>query len=158
MGWEELKKSFKECYFPLNHTIVKMNKFLSCIKRGWPITNYYEESVKLSRHAPLMKEIHKLRQFILGLEGQIAEETNALWPLYLVDALIRAKAKLHNFQVRDQKRKNPFVPLGPFCSQKANLLARPSSNQVSLPLALPKLLIWPIKVNFLPINQSGQKI
>ena len=34
VGWEELKKSLKEWYLPLNYSIVKMNEFLSCAKKG----------------------------------------------------------------------------------------------------------------------------
>ena len=56
MGWEELKKGLKQRYLPLNYTTIKMNEFLFCVKRGQPINDYYEEFVKLSRHAPLMIE------------------------------------------------------------------------------------------------------
>ena len=97
IGWEELKKSLKEHYLPLNYTTVKMNEFLSCIKRGQPINHYYEEFVKHSRHTPLMTKEHKLNLFILGLEGQLAKKINALQPISLADALIRAKAKLLSF-------------------------------------------------------------
>ena len=68
MSWEELKRSLKERYLLLNHSTVKMNEFLSCVRRGRSVTNYYEEFVKLSRYAPLMTEEQKLSQFILGLE------------------------------------------------------------------------------------------
>ena len=34
IGWEELKKSLKERYLPLNYSTVKMNEFLSCVRRG----------------------------------------------------------------------------------------------------------------------------
>ena len=56
MGWEYLKKALKERYLPLNYTTVKMNEFLSCVRRGRSINDYYEEFVKLSRYAPLMTE------------------------------------------------------------------------------------------------------
>ena len=69
MSWEELKASLKECYLPLNHSTIKMNEFLSCVRKGRSIIDYYEEFVKLSRYAPLMTEEQKLSQFILGLEG-----------------------------------------------------------------------------------------
>ena len=78
MSWEELKTSLKERYLPLNHSTVKMNEFLSCVRKGRSVTDYYEEFVKLSRYAPLMTEEQKLSRFILGLEGQLAEEVNAL--------------------------------------------------------------------------------
>ena len=92
-----------------------MNEFLSCVRRGKPIDEYYEEFVKLSRHAPLMTQEQKLSRFIIGLEGQLAEEVNALQPTSLVDALIRAKAKLLSFQAaRDHKRMNPYPPAGLF--------------------------------------------
>ena len=75
MSWEELKTSLKERYLPLNHSTVKMNEFLSCVRKGRSVTDYYEEFVK---YAPLMTEEQKLSRFILGLEGQLAEEVNAL--------------------------------------------------------------------------------
>ena len=78
MGWGELKDSLKEKYLPLNYDSVKMNEFLSCIKKGRPIDEYYEDFVKLSRHSPLMTQDQKLRRFIVRLEGQLAEEVNAL--------------------------------------------------------------------------------
>ena len=78
MGWEELKESLKEWYLSLNYDTVKMNEFLSCVRKGKPIDKYYEEFVKLSRHAPLMTQEQKLSRFILGLEGQLVEEVNAL--------------------------------------------------------------------------------
>ena len=55
-----------------------MNEFLSCVKKGRAIDNYYEEIVKLSRHAPLMTKEQKLSRSILGLEGTLAKEVNAL--------------------------------------------------------------------------------
>ena len=55
-----------------------------------------------------MTEEQKLSRFIIGLEGHLAEEVNALRPASLADALIKAKAKLLNLQVKDHKRSNPF--------------------------------------------------
>ena len=105
-----MKNNLKEQYLPLNYTTIKMNEFLSCVRRGRAIDDYYEEFVKLSRHAPLMTEEKKLSRFIIGLKGQLAEELNALQPISLADSLIRAKAKLLSFQVRDHKRPNPYPP------------------------------------------------
>ena len=34
LGWEELKKSLKEWYLQLNYSTMKMNEFLSCVRRG----------------------------------------------------------------------------------------------------------------------------
>ena len=44
-----------------------------------------------------MTEEQKLSKFILGLEGTLAEEVNALQPATLADALIREKSKLLSF-------------------------------------------------------------
>ena len=44
-----------------------------------------------------MTEEQKLSRFILGLEGTLAEEVDALRPATLAHALIRAKAKLLKF-------------------------------------------------------------
>ena len=64
MSWEELKHSLKERYLPLNYSTAKMNEFLSCTRKGRGIEVYYEEFVKLSRHAPLMTEEQKLSRFV----------------------------------------------------------------------------------------------
>ena len=37
MGWGELKDNLKEWYLLLNYDTVKMNEFLSCVTKGWPI-------------------------------------------------------------------------------------------------------------------------
>ena len=42
MGWGELKDSLKEWYLHLNYEIVKMSEFLSCVRKGKPIDEYYE--------------------------------------------------------------------------------------------------------------------
>ena len=97
IGRDDLQKSLKECYLPTNYLTVKMNEFLSCVRKGRLVDEYYEDFVKLSRYAPSMTEEQKLSQFILGLEGQLAEEVNALRPISLVDALICAKSKLTSF-------------------------------------------------------------
>lgn len=110
MGWEELKHSLKERYLPLNYTTTKMNEFLSCAKKERGIKVYYKEFVKLSRHAPLMTKEQKLSRFILGVEGQLGEEINALCPTSLVDALIKAKAKYATFASGERKRAYPFQP------------------------------------------------
>ena len=55
-----------------------------------------------------MNEEQKLSRFMIGLEGQLAKEVNALWSNSLADALIRAKAKLNSFQVGERKRQNPY--------------------------------------------------
>ena len=88
VGWDDLQKSLKERYLPTNYSTVKMNEFLSCVRKGRLVDEYYEDFVKLSRYAPLMTKEQKLSQFILGLEGQLAEEVNALRPTSLADALI----------------------------------------------------------------------
>ena len=78
MGWGELKNNLKERYLPLKYDILKMNEFFSSVKKGWHIDEYYEKFVKISRHAPLMTQEQKLRRFIIGLEGKLVEEVNAL--------------------------------------------------------------------------------
>ena len=156
VGWEDLKRSLKERYLPLNFSTVKMNEFLSCVRKGRAVDVYYEEFVKLSRYAPLMTEEQKLSRYILGLEGQLAEEVNALRPASLADALIRAKAKLSSFQAGDRKRSNPFPPSGPYRPPKVN----PPAPQVNRPLppAAPKPFVQQTRVNALPITQSGKHV
>ena len=159
MGWEELKASLKERYLPLNYATTKMNEFLSCVRKGKPIDEYYEEFVKLSRHAPLMTQEQKLSRFILGLEGQLAEEVNALRPTSLADALIRAKAKLLSFKVAgERKRTNPYPNAGSFRPQKVSIHDHKLLNAGSSNPRAPKPQVQPVKVNALPVNQSGRQI
>ena len=118
----ELKDSLKERYLPLNYETAKMNEFLSCVGKNRPIDEYYEELLKLSRHAPLMTQEQKLSRFILGLEGHLAEEANALRPTSLANALIQAKAKLLSFKVTtERKRMNPYPTAGLFRPQKVSV-------------------------------------
>ena len=153
MGWEESKQTLKERYLPLNYTTSKMNEFLSSVRRGRIVDVCYEEFVKLSRHASLITEEQKLSRFIIGLEGQLAEEVNALRPVSLADALIREKAKLLSFSVGDRKRANPYPPSG---LQKINPLPRPMNNPMPLAFGVPRPYPQQVKINALPINQSGR--
>ena len=106
-----------------------------------------------------MTQEQKLSRFILGLEGQLAEEVNALWPTSLTDALIRAKAKLLSFKVaRERKRTNPYPTVGSFRSQKVNIPNHKLPNpRFSNPRAQ-KPQVQPVKVNTLPVNQSECQI
>ena len=65
-----------------------------------------------------MTEEQKLSRFILGLEGQLADEINALRPTSLADALICAKAKLASFASGERKRTFSPSNQGPFRPQK----------------------------------------
>ncbi|MCO5610521.1 hypothetical protein L7F22_064760 [Adiantum nelumboides] len=96
-SWEELQLCLRERYSPPNYMTTKMNEFLACVQRGRTIDTYYEDFIKLSRHAPLITKEQKLSRFILGLEGKLADEVEALRPTSLVDALIWAKPKLSSF-------------------------------------------------------------
>ncbi|MCO5593483.1 hypothetical protein L7F22_047497 [Adiantum nelumboides] len=73
-SWEELQLHLRERYSPPNYLTTKMNEFLACVRRGRTIDTYYEDFIKLSRHAPLITEEQKLSRFILGLEEKLADE------------------------------------------------------------------------------------
>ncbi|MCO5597058.1 hypothetical protein L7F22_051132 [Adiantum nelumboides] len=112
-SWEELQLCLRERYSPPNYLTTKMNEFLACVWRGRTIDTYYEDFIKLSRHASLITEEQKLSRFILGLEGKLADEVEALRPTSLADALIRAKPKFSNFlksnnQQRERRREQPY--------------------------------------------------
>ena len=132
-----------------------MNEFLSCVRRGQAIDDYYEEFVKLSRHAPLMTEEQNLSKFIIGLEGHLAKEVNALQPTSLANALIRAKAKLLSLQVKDCKRSNPFQPFESFQPQKVNPSYQPICNPK---ISNARPFAQNTQVNALPVNQSDRQI
>ena len=122
MGWGEFKESLKGQYLSLNYETTKMNEFLSCARKGKPIDEYNKKFVKLSRHAPLMTQEQKLSRFILGLEGQLAQEVNALRPTSLANALIKAKAKLLSFKaVGERKRTNSYPAAELFRPQKVSI-------------------------------------
>ena len=133
-----------------------MNEFLSYVKKGLAIDDYYEEFVKLSRHAPLMNEEQKLSKFILVLEGTLAKEVNALTLATLADALNRAKPKSLSFLTR--KRTNPFPTSRSFQPQKTHRFNKQNSKQgFTIPMVA-KPNVQQVKANALPINQSGQQI
>lgn len=158
--WEDLKERLKERYLPLNYSTNKMNEFLSCTRKGRTVDMYYEDFVKLSRHAPLMSEEQKLSRFILGLEGKLADEVESLRPTSLADALIRAKSKLSSFLrgnfPGDHKRAAPYYPPAPHKPPKAPFV--PSPEQAKPPAPRPPILIKPVQVKALPITQSGKPI
>ena len=54
VAWDELQRSLMERYLPINYLMVKMNEFLSCVRKGRLVDEYYEDFVKLSRYAPFM--------------------------------------------------------------------------------------------------------
>ncbi|MCO5559985.1 hypothetical protein L7F22_013589 [Adiantum nelumboides] len=64
-SWEELQLCLRERYSPPNYLTTKMNEFLACVRRDRTIDTYYEEFIKLSRHAPLITKEQKLSRFIL---------------------------------------------------------------------------------------------
>ncbi|MCO5602462.1 hypothetical protein L7F22_056594 [Adiantum nelumboides] len=112
-SWEELQLCLRERYSPPNYLTTKMNEFLACVRRGRTIDTYYEDFIKLSRHAQLITEEQKLNHFILGLEEKLADEVEALRSTSLADALIWAKPKLNSFlksnnQQGEQKREQPY--------------------------------------------------
>ncbi|MCO5597731.1 hypothetical protein L7F22_051812 [Adiantum nelumboides] len=128
-----------------------MNEFLACVRRGRTIDTYYEDFIKLSRHAPLITEEEKLSRFILGLEGKLADEVEALRPTSLADALIRAKLKLSSFlksnnQQGEQKREQPYHFESSHRPQKFHNMARPVNRSE----------VQPVGVNALPITQGGR--
>ena len=108
--WEAIKEQLHERYLPLNYSTGKMNEFLACVRGERTIETYYEEFIRLSRHAPHLTTDLTLRRFIQGLEGILADEVEALRPISLADALIRAKSKLKSIEKRTStgnKRKDP---------------------------------------------------
>ena len=72
---------------------------------------------------------------------------------------MRAKAKLLNFKAtRDHKRMNHYPPVGLFRPQKVNIPNhRMSNNEFSNPRTQ-KPPVQQVKVNALPVNQSGCQI
>ncbi|MCO5569368.1 hypothetical protein L7F22_023080 [Adiantum nelumboides] len=160
-GWEGLKERLKERYFPLNYSTDKMNEFFSCTRKGRAVEEYYEDFVKLSKHAPLMSEEQKLSRFILGLEGTLADEVESLRPTSLADALIQAKSKLSSLLrghfTGDRKSNIPYYPPDPYKPPKAPFV--PTSEQAKAPVFCPlAALVKPVQVKSLLVTQSGKSI
>ena len=103
-----------------------------------------------------MKEEQKLSRVILGLEGTLAKEVNALRPATLADALVKAKAKLLNFQTR--KRSNPFPTSRSSQPQKTNEFNKQNSKQGFTNPMVAKPNVHQVKANALHVNQSGRQI
>ncbi|MCO5558716.1 hypothetical protein L7F22_012302 [Adiantum nelumboides] len=141
----------RERYLPPSYLTTKMNEFLACVRRGKTIDTYYEDFIKLSRHAPLITEEQKLSRFILGLEGKLADEVEALRPTSLADALIWAKPKLSSFlksnnQQGEQKREQPYHFESSHRPYKFQMMATPVNRSE----------VQPVRVNALPIIQGGR--
>ena len=115
-SWEEIKERIRERYLPLNYSNFKINEFLSCVRKGREVKVYYEEFITLSRYSPGMTEEQRLSRFILGLEGSLAKEAEALQPSSLADALIRAISKHESMKL------NTAVAL----SEKRRMVNQPS--------------------------------
>ena len=75
----------------------------------------------------------------------------------MADALIRAKANLNSFQVGEHKRQNPYPQARTFRPQKVS-----QTDQVTRRDEYPKSRMQTndqqVKVNALPVNQSGKQI
>ncbi|MCO5603373.1 hypothetical protein L7F22_057523 [Adiantum nelumboides] len=159
-GWEDLKERLKECYLPLNYSTNKMNEFFSCTRNRRAVEEYYENFVKLSRHAFLMSEEQKLSKFILALEGTLADEVESLRPTSLADALIRAKSKLSSLLqghfIGDRKRNTPYYLPVPYKPSKAPFV--PTSKQAKALVFCPPAPMKPVQVKALPVTQSGKSI
>ncbi|MCO5548838.1 hypothetical protein L7F22_002300 [Adiantum nelumboides] len=143
-SWEELQLRLREWYSPPNYLTTKMNEFLACVRRGRTIDTYYEDFIKLSRHAPLITEEQKLSRFILGLEEKLADEVEALRPTSLADALIRAKPKFSSFlksnnQQGEQKREQLYRFESSHRSHKFQNMARPVNQSEAQPVRAVKL-------------------
>ncbi|MCO5601250.1 hypothetical protein L7F22_055369 [Adiantum nelumboides] len=150
-NWEELQLRLRERYSPPNYLTTKMNEFLACVRRGKTIDTYYEDFIKLSRHAPLITEEQKLSRFILGLEGKFADEVEALQRTSLADALIRAKPKFSSFlksnnQQGEQKMEQPYHFESSHRPHKFQNIARPMNRSE----------VQPVCVNAVPITQGGR--
>ncbi|MCO5558285.1 hypothetical protein L7F22_011864 [Adiantum nelumboides] len=150
-SWEELQLRLRERYLPPNCLTTKMNEFLACVRRGRTIDTYYEDFIKLSRHAPLIIEEQKLSRFILGLEGKLADEVEALRPTSLADTLIRTKPKFSSFlksnnQRGEQKREQLYHFESSHRPHKFQNMARPVNRSK----------VQPARVNALPITQGGR--
>ncbi|MCO5563571.1 hypothetical protein L7F22_017216 [Adiantum nelumboides] len=150
-SWEELQLRLRERYSPPDYLTTKMNEFLACVQRGKTIDTYYEDFIKLSRHAPLITEEQKLSRFILGLEGKLADEVEALRLTSLPDALIWAKPKFSSFlksnnQQGKQKREQPYHFESSHRPHKFQNMARPVNRSE----------VQPVCVNALPITQGGR--
>ncbi|MCO5562803.1 hypothetical protein L7F22_016435 [Adiantum nelumboides] len=148
-SWEELQLRLRERYSPPNYLTTKMNEFLACVRRGRTIDTYYEDFIKLSRHAPLITKEQKLSRFILGLEGKLVDEVEALRPTSLADALIRAKPKFGSFlksnnQQGERKREQPYHFESSHRPHKFQNMARPVNRSE----------VRPVRVNALPITQG----
>ncbi|MCO5604181.1 hypothetical protein L7F22_058342 [Adiantum nelumboides] len=148
-SWEELHLRLRERYSPPNYLTTKMNEFLACVWRGRTIDTYYEDFIKLSMHALLITEEQKLSRFILGLEGKLADEVEALRPTSLADALIWAKPKFSSFlksnnQQGEQKREQFYHFESSHRPHKfQNMAKRMNRSEVQH-----------VRVNALPITQG----
>lgn len=137
-SWGDVKGQLRERYLSLNYITMKMDEFLACTRRECPVDDYYEEFLKLSRHALDLTKERTLSRFIQGLEASLADKVEALRPSSLVDAFIRSKYKLKSVQKRtadgDKQKVLPYKPPPPFKNPKT--FQSQVANFVGFPVAL----------------------
>ena len=105
-----------------------------------------------------MSEDQKLSRFILGLEGKLADEVEALRPVSLADALIRAKAKFKSLftsgTTSERKREAPIYPNQAIRAPRVPIIER----IIDMPRPASRPTPQFVNVNVLPIMQSGRSI
>ncbi|MCO5608332.1 hypothetical protein L7F22_062539 [Adiantum nelumboides] len=90
-SWEEIKDAMTTRYLPPAHKATKMNEFFSLQQLSSTLEEYYFKFVTLRRYAPKMTLEQQVARFCQGLTEPLNNRLEALRPMTLQDALLRAK-------------------------------------------------------------------
>ena len=90
-GWDEIKQAVKERYLPPAHESIKMNEFFNLRQWDMSLEDYYSKFVTLRKYAPQMTISQQVTRFCQGLNAPLDSRLEAMRPISLQDALLRAK-------------------------------------------------------------------
>ena len=107
--WEQMKQAIKARYLPPAHQVLKMNEFFELRQLSFTLEEYYSKFVTLGHCAPQMTYEQQISRFCQGLNEPLDSMLEAMRPVSLQDALLRAKPLVKEIQRNRSKR---FQPAG----------------------------------------------
>ncbi|MCO5570117.1 hypothetical protein L7F22_023833 [Adiantum nelumboides] len=103
-SWEEIKDVVTACYLPPAHKATKMNEFFSLQQLSSTLEEYYSKFVTLRRYAAKVTLEQQVTRFCQGLIEPLNNMLEALRPMTLQDALLRAKPLAKEIKETNQGR------------------------------------------------------
>ena len=97
-SWGQIKEAVKARYLPPAHQVLKMNEFFELRQLSLTLEEYYSKFVTLRRYAPQMTYEQQVARFCQGLNSPLNSRLEAMRPVSLQDALLRAKPLVKEIQ------------------------------------------------------------